>query len=157
MFRMIASIALAASLAACATTGAAPMDKAALSKEVFALSGQTQEVRAALRFAAPLALAGVGDVGERCRKAMGKDAGPLGRAACEMADAAMGTARAGGSELTKGLDQALVALEARGARAMEETYTTEELLAMRRFYASEAGRGIVAKRAEFWANLAKGG
>jgi hypothetical protein len=40
-------------------------------------------------------------------------------------------------------------MEARAVDAMVETYSAEELAAMRRYYASPEGRSIVAKRAEY--------
>jgi hypothetical protein len=48
-------------------------------------------------------------------------------------------------------------LEARAAEAMAETYSVEELQAMRRYYASPEGRSIVEKRAQYWAALAGSG
>lgn len=149
-------VALAVALSACATTPGV-VDKRALAGEVFALSGGLGDARQALKFAAPAALGQLDDIGARCRRSIGQNASILSVTACDMVESLLRSSRAGASDYNALVDTAIAKLEARGADAMVATYTTEELIAMRRYYSSPEGRAIVAKRADFWRALVTGG
>jgi hypothetical protein len=152
------TLAAALFLSACASGPVAgPADKPALAREVFELSGGLGELKLAARYAVPLALNEAGDLGARCREGLGKDAPAFAKAACDMVEAALGDVKGEGRGLARALDAELGRLEARAAEAMAETYSVEELQAMRRYYASPEGRSIVEKRAQYWAALAGSG
>ncbi len=143
-------------LAGCATTGSAA-DPRAVAQDVYRLSGGLEEARLALRYAGGFGFGSLGsDIGERCRRVLGRDPSAMARAACEMAEAASDAARASGRDAAKAGGAALDALESRAVDAMVATYTPAELAAMRRYYASPEGRSVVAKRQQFWANLVAG-
>jgi hypothetical protein len=154
MKRSFAGALLALTLSACAT--AAPvMDERALAADVFQLSGGVEEVKAIVRFAPQLALSNVNgaDMAERCRRELGANPNPFGRAACEMLEGALRSARVAGADMAAQTDQMFLRLESRAVEAMVETYDARELAAMRRYYASPEGRSIVAKRTEYWARV----
>lgn len=124
-----------------------------MAQEVFQLSGGLEDMRTVARFAAPLALERVGDIGAQCKERMGRESNPLGRMACDMVGEAMKSARITGDEAARGVDQIVTRLEGRAVQAMVDTYDAGELAAMRKYYASPEGRAIVAKRSEYLARL----
>ncbi len=136
-------------LSACATTPI--VDKREMAQEVFRLSGGLDDVKLVVRLA-PMALTGA-DIGKRCRDSLGRNPNPLGRAACDMAESLVGSLREGEGQMNRVLETQLVSMEARAVDAMVETYTAEELAAMRRYYTSPEGRSIVAKRSEYLTRL----
>lgn len=136
-------------LSACATTPV--MDKREMAQEVFRLSGGLDDVKLVARFA-PSAVAGA-DLGKRCREGLGRNVNPLGLAACEMMDSLVASMRQGEGQLNRALDAQFAAMEARAVDAMVDTYSADELVAMRRYYASPEGRSIVAKRSEYLGRL----
>jgi hypothetical protein len=147
---MIRAIFLALALSACAT--APVLDKRAAAEDVFRLSGGLEELKLMARFAP--ATMDAGDVKQRCLDSLGRNPNPLARAACDVAESAVAGIRSGQGGLSGLLEQQIVRMEARAIDAMVETYSAEELAAMRRYYASPEGRSIVAKRAEYWSRLA---
>jgi len=142
-------ILLSLALAACATTPA--LDKRAAAEEVFRLSGGLNDLRLMAQFAP--AMLDTGDLKQRCLDSLGRNPNPIARAACDMLDN-LGQAPGG---LAERLDRQIARLEAHAVDAMVETYSAEELAAMRRYYASPEGRSIVAKRGEYLRRLASGG
>jgi tRNA U34 5-carboxymethylaminomethyl modifying enzyme MnmG/GidA len=148
-------IVAAFALSACATAPAG-VDKLTLAREVSRLTGETADVRAALTLVTPglNRLLGTRNAGEECRRKLDKDAPAFARAACDAVEAALGLAVAGSNDLAKALDAQLVRMDEKSALALADTYSVSELSAMRRYYASPEGRAIVAKRAEYWRNLA---
>lgn len=147
--RLILTACVALALSACATTPI--VDERAMAAEVFALSGGLDDVKLVVRLA-PMALTSV-DIGARCREGLGRNPNPLGRAACDMAESLVGSLREGEGQMTRALDAQLASMEARAVDAMVETYTVDELAAMRRYYASPEGRSIVAKRSDYLSRL----
>lgn len=137
-------------LQACAT--APVMDKRAMAEEVFQLSGGLDDLKVMARFA-PMMLQGE-DVKARCLQALGRDPNPLARAACDMAEGALRGAATGQGGLQRALETQIARMESHAVDAMVETYSAEELAAMRRYYASPEGRSIVAKRTEYLGRLA---
>lgn len=147
--RLALAACLVLALSACATTPV--VDERALAADVFRLSGGLDDVKLVVRLA-PMALSGA-DVGARCREGLGRNPNPLGRAACDMAESLIGSLREGQGQMNRALDAQLSAMEAHAVDAMVETYTVNELAAMRRYYASPEGRSIVAKRSEYLSRL----
>lgn len=147
---MIRAAFLALALSACAT--APVLDKRAAAEEVFQLSGGLNDLKLMARFAP--AMVNGADVKQRCLDSLGRNPNPLARAACDMIESAAQGLRSGQGGLSQALEQQIARMEARAVDAMVETYTAEELAAMRRYYASPEGRSIVAKRSEFLARLA---
>jgi hypothetical protein len=154
MRTLVLSLGAALALCACATTPL--MDERALAADVFRLSGGLEDVRTMARFAAPLALERMGDLGATCRERLGRNPDPLGRLACEMVGDAMKAARVTGAEAARGVDAMIGQLEGRAIDALVETYDARELAAMQRYYSSPEGRAIVAKRGEYLARLLGG-
>lgn len=150
--RMMFAAAAALSLAACAT--APPRNELQLAQEVFELSGGFSEARQIVSLGVPFALSEIDDVGDRCRRSAGS--GPLAAAACEIAVAALRSAQSDRTNLTRALDRQLTSLEGKAAQALVDTYSYDELAAMRRFYSTPEGRSIVSKRAQFWSAMLKG-
>lgn len=150
MIRPFAAALLALSLSACATMPA--MDQRATAEEVFRLSGGLEDLKTLARFA-PAMLADT-DVKQRCLDSLGRNPNPLARAACDMADSALAGLRAGQGGVSQALEAQIDRMEAHAVDAMVETYTPQELAAMRRYYASPEGRSIVAKRSQYLARLA---
>lgn len=156
MTRLIPFMALALVLSACATAPES-VNKEALAREVIAISGQTEDVRQALRLVAPGmdTLLSADGVGESCRRDLGRDAPVFARAACEALEAAMGLAKAGAKDASGLLLDGVARMETKAALALADTYSVRELQAMRRYYASPEGRAIVEKRRDYWQNLAR--
>ena len=143
-------IALLAS--ACAT---APIqDERAMATEVFQLSGGLQDLKVMARFA-PMML-GDTDVKQKCIDALGRNPNALALAACDLAESAARRMRAGQGGLQQALETQITRMESHAVDAMVATYTAEELAAMRRYYSSDAGRAIVAKRSEYLGRLMGG-
>lgn len=136
-------------LSACATTPV--VDERALAQEVFRISGGLDDIKLVVRLA-PTAVSSA-DFGRRCREGLARNPNPLGRAACDLAESLFGSVREGEGQINRLLDSQLAAMEARAVDAMVETYTAEELVAMRKYYASPEGRSIVAKRSEYLTRL----
>lgn len=147
---MLRAVLLAFALSACAT--APVLDKRAAAEEVFRLSGGLNDLKLMARFAP--AMLDTGDVKQRCLESMGRNPNPLARAACDMAESAAQGLRSGQGGVSQALEAQIVRMESRAVDAMVETYTAEELAAMRRYYASPEGRSIVAKRSEYLSRLA---
>jgi hypothetical protein len=146
-------LAAALALSACAT--APVLDKRAAAEEVFRLSGGLNDLRLLAQFAP--AMVDAEDVKQRCLASMGRNPNPLARAACDMIESAAAGLRTGQGGLSQAFERQIAAMESRAIDAMVETYTAEELAAMRRYYASPEGRSIVAKRGEYLRRLAAGG
>lgn len=153
MRRLCFALGLVLAVTACATSPVVLQDERAMAQEVFELSGGLEDMKTMARFAAPLALERVGDVGAQCKERMGRDSNPLGRMACDMVGEAMKSVRLTGDEAARGIDEMIVRLEGRAVQAMVDTYDAGELAAMRRYYASPEGRAIVAKRSDYLARL----
>lgn len=136
-------------LSACATTPI--MDKRATAQEVFRLSGGLDDIKLVVRLA-PTAVSGA-DIGKRCRESLGRNPNILGATACDMVESLMTSLRQGEGQLNRALDTQFASMESRAVDAMVETYSAEELAAMRKYYASPEGRSIVAKRSEYLARL----
>jgi hypothetical protein len=142
--------ALALSLGACAT--ALPVeDERTMAAEVFRLSGGLEDFKTMARFAPSLVEAD--DVKARCIASLGRNPNPLGRLACDMTENLVSGLRDGEGGLQRTLEAQIVRMEGRAVDAMVETYSAEELAAMRRYYTSPEGRSIVAKRSEYLARL----
>jgi hypothetical protein len=154
--RQLLLLAPLALLAACATVPAV-QDKQALAREVYSLSGETEDIRAALKLASPFIGEALADAkpSEECKKRLGKDAPTFAKAACDALDLASGALKAGRAEAMKSLDAQLAKIGDNAALALADTYDVGELQAMRRYYASPEGRSIRAKRTEYWSNLAR--
>lgn len=137
-------------LSACATS-APVVDERALAQEVFRISGGLDDIKLVVRLAP--ASVSPADFGRRCREGLARNPNPLGRAACELAESLFGSAREGEGQVNRLIETQLAAMEARAVDAMVETYTAQELVAMRKYYASPEGRSIVAKRSEYLTRL----
>lgn len=147
------SILLAAALLAlpaCATK-AVVIDERAVAQEVFRISGGLDDIKLVVRLA-PTTMSSA-DLGRRCREGLARNPNPLGRAACDLAESLFGSMRDSEGTVNRLLDSQLAAMEARAVDAMVETYTADELVAMRQYYASPEGRSIVAKRSEYLTRL----
>ncbi len=138
---------VALALSACAT--APVQDEHAMAAEVFQLSGGLEDLKLMARYA-PMML-GETDVKQRC-----VDANILALAACDMAESAARGLRNGQGGLQQALEAQITRMESHAVDAMVETYTTQELAAMRRYYTSPEGRSIVAKRSEYLGRLVSG-
>lgn len=137
-------------LSACATTSPV-VDERALAQEVFQISGGLDDIKLVVRLA-PSTMSSA-DLGRRCREGLSRNPNPLGRAACDLAESLFGSMRESEGTVNRLLDAQLLAMEGRAVDAMVETYTADELVAMRRYYASPEGRSIVAKRSEYLTRL----
>lgn len=140
-------LSFALALAGCATTPL--LDERATAEEVFRLSGGLGDLKLLARMA-PATLDS-GELKQRCIDSLGRNPNPIARAACDMVAGAMEDAP---GSVSAALEREIGRLEARAVDAMVETYSPQELAAMRRYYASPEGRSIVAKRAEYMARLA---
>ena len=139
-------------LSACAT---APIqDERAMAAEVFQLSGGLEDLKLMARYA-PLML-GETDTKQRCIDALGRNPNVLALAACDMAESAARGLRDGQGGLQRGLEAQIDRMESHAVDAMVDTYTSDELAAMRRYYTSPQGRSIVAKRATYLGRLMGG-
>jgi len=148
------SLVLAAALlalSACATKVAPVIDERAVAQEVFRISGGLDDIKLVVRLA-PTTISSA-DFGRRCREGLSRNPNPLGRAACDLAESLFGSMRESEGTVNRLLDSQLAAMEARAVDAMVETYTADELVAMRRYYASPEGKSIVAKRSEYLTRL----
>ena len=151
MVRLFAAVLpLALLLSACAT---APVeDERAMATEVFKLSGGLEDLRVMARFAP--SLLGDTDVKQKCIDSLGRNPNVLALAACDLAEDAARRMRSGQGGLQQALDAQITRMESRAVDAMLATYTPSEIVAMRRYYSSAAGRSIVAKRTEYLTRLA---
>lgn len=147
------AFALAFALSACATV--APVaDKRAMAAEVFQLSGGLDDLKTLARFAP--AMVDADDAKARCLQSAGRGSNPLSGLACDMVASVVEGLAKGEGGLSRALENQIGRMEGRAVDAMVETYSTEELAAMRRYYASPEGRSIVQKRSEYLARLAGG-
>jgi len=137
-------------VSACATQ-AQVVDERALAQEVFRISGGLDDIKLVVRLA-PSTMSSA-DLGRRCREGLARNPNPLGRAACDLAESLFGSMRESEGTVNRLLDAQLAAMEGRAVDAMVETYTADELVAMRRYYASPEGRSIVAKRSQYLTRL----
>ena len=139
-------------LSACAT---APIqDERAMAAEVFQLSGGLEDLKLMARYA-PMLL-GDTDVKQKCIDALGRNPNVLALAACDMAESVARGARSGQGGLQRALETQIDRMESHAVDAMVDTYTAQELAAMRRYYTSPEGRSIVAKRSEYLGRLVQG-
>lgn len=152
--RTLLALALPTALALSACATAPIQDERAMAAEVFQLSGGLEDLKLMARYA-PMML-GDTDVKQKCIDALGRNPNVLALAACDMAESAARGLRNGQGGLQQALDAQIARMESHAVDAMVDTYTTQELAAMRRYYTSPEGRSIVAKRSEYLGRLVRG-